>query len=69
MKNEVYGTIELTVSVDVKSDNEKMAMEEVEFKYGDSTFYEFMLYGVDRDGNLHKFEAHDFTINWAEFIN
>ena len=69
MKNEVYGTMTMDISVDVESDTEKMAMMEANYKYNDYGLVDCWAYVVDRNGTIHKIRIHNFKIDLVEFIN
>lgn len=69
MKNEVYGTVTLDVSVDVESNNEEMGLIEAKHKYDDYRLLDCWVYVMDRDGNVHKLNVHNFKINLCEFMD
>lgn len=69
MKNEVYGTMTLDVSVDVESDNAEMALMEADDKYNEMRFIDCELYLTDRNGIIHKINIHNFKIKLIEFMN
>lgn len=69
MKNEVYGTVELVVSVDVESETEELALLEANYKYNEMRLADCWLHGIDMNGNVHKFNVHDFKINLVEFMD
>lgn len=71
MKNEVYGSIQLSVSTPVKSTSEKMAILEANYEISDERFFKSInLSFEDAKGNIHRLDVHMINkVSWDKFFS
>lgn len=62
MRNEVYGKVELAVSVPVKSNNESLGVLEANYIVNDLRFVDCELRMTDSKGSIHNVKVHDWDI-------
>ena len=68
MKNQMYGTISFDVSMDVKSNNEELAVLEANYKISNLIIKEVVLTFVDLNDELHTVKVHNWDIDWERFF-
>jgi hypothetical protein len=68
MKNQMYGTISFDVSMDVKSNNEELAVLEANYKISNLIIKEVVLTFVDFNDELHSVNVHNWDVNWERFF-
>jgi len=68
MKNQMYGTISFDVSMDVKSNNEELAVLEANYKISNLIIKEVVLTFVDLNDELHSVNIHNWDVNWERFF-
>jgi len=69
MKNEVYGNLNLAISMPVKSENERMAVLEANYHASDLTIDEVEVTLINyRTRRVHKVTVHNWGIEWERFF-
>jgi hypothetical protein len=69
MKNEIYGNLNLAVSMPVKSANESMAVLEAHYYASDLTIDEVKVILINhKTGRIHNVQVHNWDIEWERFF-
>jgi hypothetical protein len=69
MKNEVYGNLNLAISMPVRSENESMAVLEANYHASDLTIDEVEVTLINyRTRRVHKVTVHNWDIEWERFF-
>jgi hypothetical protein len=68
--NQVYGKMNLEVSVDVESDDETMGLLEANYTFNPNRFIHYEITALDCKGIKHKIHVNDVSlIDLNEFID
>lgn len=69
MKNEVYGNLNVTISMPVSSRNERLAILEANYKVSELTIDEVKIVFINyKTGQVHIVDVHDWNIDWERFF-
>jgi hypothetical protein len=69
MKNEVYGNLNLAISMPVRSENESMAVLEANYHASDLTIDEVEVILINyRTRRVYKVTVHNWDIEWERFF-
>ncbi|MFO1442791.1 hypothetical protein KDN24_06130 [Bacillus sp. Bva_UNVM-123] len=66
--NNVYGNLNLTVSVPVEAKSETLGLLEANYKYNDKRFIAYKVVAIDHDGSEREISAYDGKLELDEFI-
>lgn len=69
MKNEIYGNLNLAISMPVRSENENMAVLEANYYASGITIDEVRVTLINyKTGRIHNVVVHDWNICWNRFF-
>lgn len=66
--NQVFGDLNLIVSVPVEAESETLGLLEANYKYNNSRFIAYKVVAVDCDGSEKVFTAHEGNLELDKFI-
>ena len=69
MKNEIYGNLNLAISMPIRSKNENMAVLEANYHASDLTIDEVEVTLINyRTRQVYKITVHNWNIKWERFF-